>query len=70
MDPWYKIVTPREEVREGRSPAAQVGVFVGNAWDPQAGRETPWLDLARPLAGENGFCAIASPSLPQSKAVF
>ena len=24
------------------APAARVAVFVGNAWDPQAGREAPW----------------------------
>ena len=24
-------------------PAARVGVFVGNAWDPTEGRETPWI---------------------------
>ena len=29
------------------APAARVGVFVGNAWDPPPGRETPWIDLAR-----------------------
>ena len=28
-------------------PKAQVAVFVGNAWDPQPGRETP--DRRRPL---------------------
>ncbi len=28
-------------------PGARVGVFVGNAWDPSEGRETPWIDLAR-----------------------
>jgi len=32
------------------APAAQVAVFVGNAWDPQPGRETPWIDLARQIA--------------------
>ena len=26
-------------------PEARVAVFVGNAWDPQEGRETPWIDL-------------------------
>src|SRR5512136_1436357 len=117
MEPWYKVATPRKEVREGRSynpdefaialeqvlagtapedyrdpaqffartcftralrehasmvlrrlggkaagftgvsdllreaglssvPGARVAVFVGNAWDPQAGRETPWIDIA------------------------
>ena len=35
-------------------PKARVGVFVGNAWDPQEGRETPWIDLARQLAGDKG----------------
>ena len=35
-------------------PEARVAVFVGNAWDPQEGRETPWIDVARQLAGENG----------------
>src|SRR5499426_2893680 len=35
-------------------PQARVGVFVGNAWDPQAGRETPWLELAHQLAGNAG----------------
>jgi len=35
-------------------PAARVGVFVGNAWDPGEGRETPWIDLARQLAGDKG----------------
>ena len=33
---------------------ARVGVFVGNAWDPQVGHETPWIDLARQLAGDAG----------------
>ncbi len=35
-------------------PKARVGVFVGNAWDPQPGRETPWIDIARQLAGNKG----------------
>jgi len=35
-------------------PEAKVAVFVGNAWDPQEGRETPWIDVARQLAGDNG----------------
>jgi hypothetical protein len=39
-------------------PAAQVGVFVGNAWDPQAGRENPWIDIARQLAGDRGVEAL------------
>ncbi len=35
-------------------PKARVAVFVGNAWDPQEGRETPWIDIARQLAGDKG----------------
>ena len=35
-------------------PAARVAAFVGNAWDPQEGRETPWIDMAWQLAGDNG----------------
>jgi hypothetical protein len=33
-------------------PEARVGVFVGSAWDPRPGHETPWIDLARQLAGD------------------
>ncbi len=35
-------------------PHAKVAVFVGNAWDPREGRETPWIDMARQLAGDAG----------------
>ena len=42
------------------APAARVGVFVGNAWDPAEGRETPWIDLARQLAGEKGVAELGS----------
>jgi len=35
-------------------PQARVATFVGNAWDPQEGRETPWIDVARQLAGDKG----------------
>ncbi len=35
-------------------PGAKVAVFVGNAWDPREGRETPWIDIARQLAGDKG----------------
>ena len=40
------------------APAARVGVFVGNAWDPSQGREKPWIDLARQLAGAEGVEAL------------
>jgi hypothetical protein len=39
-------------------PAARVAVFVGNAWDPQAGRENPWIEIARQLAGDKGVEAL------------
>ena len=41
-------------------PSARVGVFVGNAWDPADGRETPWIDLARQLAGNQGVAALGA----------
>jgi len=41
-------------------PSARVAVFVGNAWDPQEGRETPWIDVARQLAGEKGVEALGA----------
>ena len=42
------------------APAARAGVFVGNAWDPAEGRETPWIDLARQLAGDQGVAALGA----------
>jgi hypothetical protein len=39
-------------------PRAKVAVFVGNAWDPQPGRETPWIDVARQLAGDAGVAKL------------
>ena len=48
------------EVNVPEAPAARVGVFVGNAWDPAPGRETPWIDLARQLAGDAGVSALGS----------
>jgi hypothetical protein len=41
-------------------PQAKVAVFVGNAWDPREGRETPWLDIAQQLAGEAGVAALGA----------
>jgi len=35
-------------------PECKVAAFVGNAWDPHEGRETPWIDIAWQLAGEKG----------------
>src|SRR3989441_8620471 len=39
-------------------PKAKVAVFVGNAWDPSPGRETPWIDIARQLAGDKGVDSL------------
>ena len=44
-------------------PEARVAAFVGNAWDPQEGRETPWIDVARQLAGEPGVKALGPAAL-------
>ncbi len=41
-------------------PQARVGVFVGNAWDPREGRETPWIDIARQLAGDKGVAELGT----------
>ena len=46
------------EAGMAEAPSARVGVFVGNAWDPKEGRETPWIDLARQLAGDQGVAAL------------
>ena len=45
------------------APAARVGVFVGNAWDPSYGRETPWIDIARQLAGDQGVAALGKAAM-------
>ena len=41
-------------------PEAKVAVFVGNAWDSGKGRETPWIDIARQLAGDKGVAALGT----------
>jgi hypothetical protein len=47
-----------KEAGLGTVPQARVAAFVGNAWDPKEGRETPWIDIAWQLAGEKGVAAI------------
>jgi len=49
-----------QEARLSAVPQAKVAVFVGNAWDPQEGRETPWIDIARQLAGDEGVKALGT----------
>lgn len=41
-------------------PEAKVAAFVGNAWDPKEGRENPWIDIARQLAGDEGVKALGT----------
>jgi hypothetical protein len=53
-------------------PKAKVAVFVGNAWDPTPGAETPWIDIARQLAGDAGVTALgptAATSPPGTDAI-
>ena len=38
----------------------RVVTFVGNAWDPSDGTETPWIDMARQIAGEEGVRALGA----------
>jgi hypothetical protein len=45
------------------APKAKVAAFVGNAWDPQEGRETPWIDVARQLAGDEGVGLLGKAAL-------
>jgi len=49
-----------KEAGLGEVPSAQVAVFVGNAWDPREGRETPWIDLAHQLAGVRGVAILGA----------
>ncbi len=55
-----------KEAKITEIPSARVGVFVGNAWDPSEGKETPWIDLARQIAGDQGVEALgtAAKSVP------
>lgn len=47
-----------QEIGLTEIPHARAGVFVGNAWDPGEGRETPWIDLARQLSGSDGVACL------------
>src|SRR6266702_1652687 len=49
-----------KDARLSSVPNARVAVFVGNAWDPREGRESPWIDIARQLAGDAGVAALGS----------
>jgi len=49
-----------KEAELSAAPTTQVAVFVGNAWDPHPGRETPWIDMAWQIAGEQGVKALGT----------
>lgn len=55
---WPGVAALLREADLGEVPAARVAVFVGNAWDPQPSRETPWIDIARQLGGDEGVKAL------------
>lgn len=39
---------------------AKVAVFVGNAWDPRGDDKTPWIDIARQIAGDRGVAELGT----------
>ena len=45
------------------APEAATAVFVGAAWDPHHGAQTPWVDIARQLAGDEGVLALGLSSV-------
>ncbi len=47
-----------KEARLSDVSRSKVAVFVGNAWDPRDGMETPWIDIARQLAGDKGVAEL------------
>ena len=51
------------DAKIARVPKVRVGVFVGNAWDPAEGKETPWIDLAHQIAGDQGVEALGAATL-------
>ncbi len=55
---WPGVSSLLESARLSAVPKAEVAVFVGNAWDPREGNETPWIDIARQLAGAEGIAAL------------
>ena len=60
------------DVGLSQMPESKVAVFVGNAWDPQDGLETPWIDIAHQLAGDKGVQVLgtaAKKKPPDTKAI-
>lgn len=50
----------KQRLGVSRVPLSRVAVFVGNAWDPTEARQTPWIDIARQLAGDAGVAALGN----------
>jgi hypothetical protein len=59
---WPGISDLLKQMGLSQCPSAAVAVFVGNAWDPQPGRETPWIDIARQISGDEGVRALGPAS--------
>lgn len=61
----YKMISHLPEIKNiltdaglSELPHPKVAVFVGNAWDPSSNNPSPWIDIARQLAGEEGIHAL------------
>lgn len=57
------VQTMLAEAGVSEPPKSKVAVFVGNAWDPKPGRETPWSDIAYQIAGKEGVEILGSKTL-------
>jgi len=71
----YKNSETSDMISQAELPAVEnikAAVFVGNAWDPREGHETPWIDIARQLAGDKGVAELgtaAKTSPPGTEAI-
>jgi len=71
----YKNAQTSDMISQAELPTVEnikAAVFVGNAWDPREGHETPWIDIARQLAGDKGVAELgtaAKTSPPGTEAI-
>jgi len=71
----YENAETSDMISRAELPAVEnikAAVFVGNAWDPRDGHETPWIDIARQLAGDEGVAELgtaAKTSPPGTEAI-
>jgi len=71
----YKNSQTSDMISQAELPVVEnikAAVFVGNAWDPREGHETPWIDIARQLAGDKGVAELgtaAKTSPPGTEAI-